>query len=393
MGAVCPFVRALELEDEDREEMQAALLELNEKVLRKHASFDDVKECLKKTAELLPLGRTNPVSIEAIPTKLIDILSRTQVNLSSVTGAQIPIVRHGSGTQSLAVICLFDAFLQNQLKQNYSDFSEPLLALEEPEAHLHPSAIKSVGQMLRILSGQKLVSTHSGDLLASIPLQNIRRLRRVEGTIKIYALQEGVLTNDDKNKLDYHVRSTRGSLLFSRCWLLVEGQTEALLLSECGRAMQYDLYADGVSCIEFAQVGVEKFIKLADQLGIEWFVLADGDHEGKNFAASAKNHLGGRNEDEHIKLLDHGAMEVFLCMEGFGSFYESKISNQKKNNITAKPNTYEYWQQVVKAQRQKSKPRNVLTVAEQISQQGKDKVPQLLQNVIEQARKLAQGAD
>lgn len=44
--------------------------------------------------------------------------------------------------------------------------------------------------------------------------------------------------------------------------------------------MGYDLYEDGVSCIEYTQVGVEKFIKLADQLGIEWFVLADSDAAG-----------------------------------------------------------------------------------------------------------------
>ena len=178
-----PFVRALELDDETREELEAALLELNKKVLDQHTAFDSVKDRLKKTAELLPLGDTDPVSIEAVPSKVFDVLSRTQVNLASKTGAQIPIVRHGSGTQSLAVICLFDAFLQSQLEDGYGQHAEPLLALEEPEAHLHPSAIKAVGEMLQRISGQKLISTHSGDLLASVPLNNIRRLRRKGGKV------------------------------------------------------------------------------------------------------------------------------------------------------------------------------------------------------------------
>lgn len=387
-----PFVRALALDESARAELEKALMDLNKKILDEHTAFDSVRERLKKAAGLLPLGEDDPVSIEAVPTKVFDILSRTQVHLASKTGAQIPIARHGSGTQSLAVICLFDAFLQSRLEERYGEHAEPLLALEEPEAHLHPSAIKAVGKMLQELSGQKLISTHSGDLLAGIPLQNIRRLRRRSGKIWVHRIEDGVLTQDEINKLDYQVRTTRGSLLFSRCWLLVEGETEAPLLSECGRAMGYDLYADGVSCIEFSQVGVEKFIKLADQLGIEWFVLADNDAEGNTYKKSAVGQLGAREEHDHIRLLAHGAMEVFLCMNGFGDIYEDSVSDQKKGDITAKKGTVEYWQQVAKAQKKNSKPKNSLAVAAQMVAGGKAAVPELLQEVIENARTLARSA-
>ena len=149
-----PFVRSLDIDEDARQELEAALLELNRKILEKHAAFNTVKDRLRRTADLLPLGDADPVSIDAVPSKVFDILSRTQVNLASKTGAQIPIVRHGSGTQSLAVICLFDAFLQSQIVAGYGEHAEPLLALEEPEAHLHPSAVKAVGQMLVALFGQ-----------------------------------------------------------------------------------------------------------------------------------------------------------------------------------------------------------------------------------------------
>ena len=111
-----PFVRSVEINEKDQFEIEAALLKLNKKVLEKHSAFGIVKDCLSETAKLLPLGETDPVSIEALPSKIFDILSRTQVNLTSKTGARIPIMRHGSGTQCLAVICLFNAFLQSQLK-------------------------------------------------------------------------------------------------------------------------------------------------------------------------------------------------------------------------------------------------------------------------------------
>lgn len=387
-----PFVRALEIDAEARVELEAALAELNKKILDKHTAFDSVKDRLKKTAELMPLGDTNPVSINAVPSKVLDILSRTQVHLASKTGAQIPIVRHGSGTQSLAVICLFDAFLHSQLEKGYGELAEPLLALEEPEAHLHPSATKAVGKMLLELSGQKLISTHSGELLAGIPLNKIRRLRRRDKKVSVHWLGDGALTQEEIDKLDYQVRTTRGSLLFSRCWLLVEGETEAPLMSECARALGYDLYADGVSCIEFSHVGVEKFIKLADQLGIEWFVLADNDSAGTTFKKFAMRHLNGRKEKDHVRLLDQETMEVFLCMEGFGATYEAMVSDQKKGTITAKKGTLEYWQQVARAQKKNSKPLNSLAVAEKINEGGAEAVPILLKEVIEQVRALARSA-
>jgi len=387
-----PFIRALEIDDKARTELEDALMELNSKVLAQHTAFESVKNKLKQTADVLPLGDGDPVSIEAIPSKVFDILSRTQVNLVSKTGARIPIVRHGSGTQRLAVICLFDAFLQSRLEEGYGEHARPLLTLEEPEAHLHPSAIKAVGEMLQRISGQKLISTHSGDLLAGVPLSKIRRLRRKDGKISVHRLEPGTLKPDEQGKLDYHIRTTRGGLLFSRCWLLVEGETEAPLISECGRAMGYDLYAEGVSCIEFCQVGLEKFIKLADQLGIEWFVLADGDEAGKKYKKSAQDHLGERETKSHTRLLDHGPMEKFLCMEGFGDIYEATISDQKKASVTAKKSTQEYWEQVIAAQQKGAKTRNSLTIAERIVEQGKPGVPKLLQEVIEQARTLARSA-
>ncbi|MCY4007959.1 MAG: DUF2813 domain-containing protein, partial [Rhodobacteraceae bacterium] len=307
-----PFVRSIELDDNDQDELETALRELNQKVLDKHTAFGAVKERLEKTASILPLGKSDPVSIEALPSKIFDLLSRTQVSLTSKTGAQIPIVRHGDGTQSLAVICLFDAFLQSQLKDGYGEHVAPLLALEEPEAHLHPSAIKAVAEMLQALSGQKLISTHSGELLAGIDLTKIRRLCRKDGKLCVYRVPPDTLNQEENDKLNYKVRTTRGSLLFSRCWILVEGETEATFIPECADVLGIDLYVENVSCIEFAQVGLEKYIKLADALGIHWIVLVDGDHQGKSYAQTAQNQLNDRSESNHLFCLPNDNIEIFV---------------------------------------------------------------------------------
>ncbi|MBM6577859.1 DUF2813 domain-containing protein [Microvirga sp. SRT01] len=387
-----PFVKSLSLTPEDQKELEEALAALNEKILEKHTAFEDVKTHLANATALLPDGSADPVLIEALPARVFDILSRTQVSLSARTGAKIPIVRHGNGTQSLAVICLFDAFLKSRLADGYGAVASPLLALEEPEAHLHPSAIQAVGRMLQSFAGQKLISTHSGDLLAGVPLSKIRRLHRKNGNIQVSYLSPGALNADDVRKLDYKVRSTRGSLLFSRCWILVEGETEGQLLMECARAMGHDLYGEGVSFVEFSQVGLDRYITLADEFGIAWFVLVDRDPAGATYQTTASNRLAGRSAADHISMLDHGPMEVFLSVEGYGAVYQGNISPQKAATVVDPVGSVQYWHQVYKAQAKGGKPAAALQVAEQIIAQGEAGVPALLKSAINQAIRLAKDA-
>lgn len=140
-----------------------------------------------------------------------------------------------------------------------------------------------------------------------------------------------------------------------------------MLLPECARAMGYDLHTDGVSLIEFSQIGVAKLIRLADQLGIEWVTLVDNDTEGRNYEKTAEGFISeGGEKSDHIYMLDHGNMEVFLCMEGFGDIYKSTVAGHKRSDTTAEEGTLGYWKQVAKAQKRKVKIINSLAVAKKL---------------------------
>lgn len=85
-------------------------------------------------------------------------------------------------------------------------------------------------------------------------------------------------------------------------------------------------------------------------------------------------------------------MEVFLCIEGYGSVYEQNISEQKKDTVTAGSGTPEYWEQVTNAQGKNSKPMNTLAVIEKIDKKGEQGVPTQLREIIEVALELAREA-
>ena len=387
-----PFVRSLKMDPQMQSELENQIAELNQKVLDTNESLAEVAERLRKTADMVPLASDNAVGIEAIPSRLFDIMSRSQVLLSSVTGARLPIGKHGDGTQSLAVICLFDAFLRSRLADTYHEHSSPILALEEPEAHLHPSATLSAASLLQNLPGQKILTSHSGDMVGTCLLTSLRRLRRQDGTIVIYSLDADDFQPSELQKINYHIRSNRGSVLFARCWLLVEGETDRAIFEACARALNRELYYDGISIIEYSQIGVSLLVKFANSLGLEWHVVADNDQAGDRNVRNACKHLGTQSQDRRISQLQHGDLELFLCMEGYGDIFEPYIAEEKKNDVVAENGSSEYWKQVVKALNKYGKPRGTADAARKIEEQGAAGVPQQLRQIVDKAVSLAMEA-
>ena len=290
-----PFLKDARLPAEQKAEIERKLREVNDLVVSSHDSFRQVHDGLHHVQDVVPLAAGDVVSIEAVPGRIFDMLAKAQINLGSVTGARIPLHRHGEGTQSLSVLMLFTAFLEAW------PAGAPILALEEPEAHLHPSAVRALWGLVRNFTGQKLISTHSGDLLAETEVHQIRRLARTRGGIRAFRVPAGLLSAEDTRKFNYHVRQARGELLFARCWLLVEGETEAWIYPAAARATDIDLHREGIRVVEYRQTDVGLLAKIANALGIAWYCVGDADtttdgRQANQTRASLKDHLADSDE-------------------------------------------------------------------------------------------------
>ena len=300
--------------------------------------------------------------------------------------------RHGAGTQSLSVLFLFESFLNSMLEGIYGKGSVPIVAIEEPEAHLHPSAARALWAAISSLPGQKIVATHSGDLLARVPLENLRRFSHEGSGVAVRQLRAGVLAPEDARKIGLHVRASRGELLFARAWLLVEGATEHWVMTGLADLLKLDLDRAGVRVVQYAQVWPAPLIRLANELGIAWFCLADGDAAGQKYKKAAVELLGTRTETDHVLALPESTIEVHLCNVGLGAPYVANISDQKRGQITAAPGAAEYWDQVYKAQSdRKAKEALALDVIEAIRTQGNAAIPPVLKGALDAVVRLAAG--
>ena len=322
-----PFLQDSQLSPDEKAEVERRLEEVNDLVVSSHTSFEKVRAGLKHVQSVVPLATDEAVSIEAVPGRTSDMLARARVQLGTTTGAKIPLGRHGEGTQSLAVLMLFSAFLQAQTE------GSTVLALEEPEAHLHPSAIRSLWQLMLGFTGQKLISTHSGQLLAETDINDVRRLARTPRGIKAFQVTPGLLTKEETRKFNYHVQWAHGDLLFARCWLLVEGQTEIWVYPAAARTLDLNLHREGIRVVDFSQSDVGMLTKVANALGIAWYCVGDDDSNRIKVEPKLKQNLDGAHEADRF-VFPYPDIERNLRSNGYEDIYK-RLPRRAKTKAAA----------------------------------------------------------
>lgn len=415
------FLKNKDIDESTRKVLEEELFAVNQKIVDAHSSFKDVTDEFKRISELVSVGKADPVSVDPAPSDVYKSLRYTDVNLLTNSDVRIPIRSHGEGTQSLSVLLLFSAYLKTRLKADVDKFADPIIAIEEPEAHLHPNAIRAIWALLKDLPGQTIIATHSGDILSEVPVGKLRRLNRFGTSNECKSIAAGLLTDEELRKFNHHVRRNRGELLFAKCWLLVEGETDVSVFVECADILGINLHRNGVRIVECSQAGGPGiFIKVADSLGINWHVVADNDQGGQKYATAAKNLLNNRSEDEYISTLSALNMDVLLCISGYGTPYSNGVITQSNNyedcswedvleemkktflekpgqalsvarkledrsqpEINAEDNTPEYWEQVYKClNRRFSKPAAALESILLIQKKGRDGVPAEIKGIL-----------
>lgn len=119
--------------------------------------------------------------------------------------------------------------------------------------------------------------------------------------------------------LETWARRIRGEIFFARKWLIVEGQSDYVIMYAIATLMGYAPDQHGVSIIDAQNSGNPgTFATLARALGIPWLGLYDGDGGGQGFLAQLKN----RGFDDaytatHCRLIQNGwDMERLLVTDG-----------------------------------------------------------------------------
>jgi len=172
------LLKAMEIPEALEKRTQKVLDLLNKKLLDADPRLAQIAETLSGVTRIAASEREGGVDIRVVPLKAWDILSKAQIILRNESERPwLPLQNHGQGVQSLSVIFLFQAFIEHLLDELYETESIPVLALEEPETHLHPQAARTLWKHIRILTGQKCITTHSPFFVQHVPFRDLRLVR------------------------------------------------------------------------------------------------------------------------------------------------------------------------------------------------------------------------
>lgn len=235
------------------------------------------------------------------------------------------------GTRSLASLLVFRAFASWRQKRatDAGDLVHTILALEEPEAHLHPQAQRALFGQIKLIPGQRIVSTHSPYFAAQSALENMRVATKASGNTQITRLDLSGLTPDQRRKLDREVIFSRGDLLFARALILFEGETEEQSLPIFADAK----WGASVHELGFSFVGVRggnyyPFMYLAEEFQIPWYIFSDGESKPvANLKGTlARLGIGESQIGPNVKIIPNGLdYEALLLQEGYADAIESAI--------------------------------------------------------------------
>ena len=190
------LLRSVRIPAELEAEAMEILADLDTRIVASDPRLSEIADTIGQATRIAIGEGPGAARLHTLPLGIEDMLRRTGVVLrNEELRPWLPLGHHGQGLQSLAVIFLFQAAVLQQLAEADQPGVEPVFAIEEPEAHLHPQAARTLWERVQELSGQKVLTTHSPYFVQHVPLRDIRLVRLRAGCTEFSSLPQYIVSD------------------------------------------------------------------------------------------------------------------------------------------------------------------------------------------------------
>lgn len=210
-----------------------------------------------------------------------ELYSVLKLIIKQETGMTLPVDKNGLGYNNLIFMSLLLAKMQADSDGKYMGSNAkvfPMLVIEEPEAHLHPTMQDKFIKFLNKNIEQKkvkqvFITTHSTFITAAVQLDDLICLYRDGNKAHIaypgrtfWEDTEGKQINEiSKKYVQRFLDATKSNMLFAERIILVEGIAEQLLIPILAEYMGTSLADNHVAVLQVGGRYFEHFLRLFDQ--------------------------------------------------------------------------------------------------------------------------------
>lgn len=239
------------------------------------------------------------------------------------SGVQMRASEMGMGVQASLTIAILRAYSQLKLRNHTPIF------IDEPELYLHPQARRKFYRVIEELADsgtQVFLTTHSTEFVDLGHFDQIFLVRKdkTDGTYVrtanpvdfVYDLNARLNKNTDDEQLMLVYQNAfentgdsqkAAEALFASKVILVEGESESLILPYCFDIIDYDYVGRGISIVRCGGKNeLDRFYRLYSEFGIPCFIIFDGDRQNL-----------GKDDEKHTIDANRAILSIFGCCDDF----------------------------------------------------------------------------
>lgn len=240
-----------------------------------------------------------------------NLLSDVRLEMEDKFGSMREVTEQSDGTKALISFAIFG--LIN---------SSGIIAIDEPETHLHPSAQRNLIEVLQSSGRQLIIATHSGAVASEFSPDNIAVMRESMSPAQ-----------------------PKVELLTARHIIAVEGQSDRMVVERVAELIGYHLKRDGIEILEAGSCNEMKPVMgiFGDNgFGKQISILVDEDaenetaNEQKNLTSVSLFVSRADLEDEYVSAI--GADALWEALRKSTLFTPNILKNCAISDGAVKPN-------------------------------------------------------